>query len=198
MSPVVSRPRTLIAHVEDKPGVLARIASLFRRRGYNIQSLTVGRTAEPGVSRMTLMIDADDDTARRIEANLYKLVNVLDVVDLADHAAVNRELALIKVKADVDTRPRVLQIADVFHARVVDMDRETLTIESTGTHDQIDGLVDVLGAFEVLDLVRSGVIAMTRGRESSRPQPNTHVPSPTSEEQQSWPESSTTATPISA
>jgi acetolactate synthase-1/3 small subunit len=194
---IPARTRTLIAHVEDKPGVLARIASLFRRRGYNIQSLTVGRTAEPGVSRLTLMIEADDDTARRIEANLYKLVNVLDVVDLNYTAAVSRELALIKIAADVDTRPRVLQIAEVFHARVIDMDRETVTIESTGTHDQIDGLVDVLRSFEVLDLVRSGVIAMTRGRESTRPQPNAPS-SQTSEEHPPWPESSTTATPISA
>jgi len=209
--------RTFIAHVEDKPGVLNRIASLFRRRGYNIISLTVGRTDQAGVSRLTLVIDADDDTARRIEANLYKLVNVLLVEEVTAAPALCRELALIKVRADAASRPAVLQVCEVFRARVVDMDAATLAIEITGTHDKVDGLVDVLRAYDVVEMVRTGVVAMTRGEPRARrptpqpqsqspqsqPQPQPQSPAPTqsaatSQEEPSWPESSTTATPISA
>jgi acetolactate synthase-1/3 small subunit len=198
VTPQNSRTHTLIAHVEDKPGVLARIASLFRRRGYNITSLTVGHTAEPGVSRMTLVIDADDDTARRIEANLYKLVNVLLVEDVTFTASVARELALVKVRASAETRPRVLQVCEVFGARVIDMTPDLVTIELTSTHDKIDDLVRVLAVDGVLEMVRTGVVAMTRGERTTIP----HTSSPsTSHESQGaapWPESSTTATPISA
>ena len=155
--------RTIIAHVEDKPGVLNRIASLFRRRGFNIASLTVGRTAEPGVSRLTLVIDADDDTARRIEANLYKLVNVLLVEDVTFAPSVARELALIKVRAGAETRPRVLQVCEVFGARVVDLTAQIVTVELTATHDKIDDLVGVLSADGVIEMVRTGVVAMARG-----------------------------------
>jgi acetolactate synthase I/III small subunit len=204
--------RTFIAHVEDKPGVLNRIASLFRRRGYNIISLTVGRTDKAGVSRLTLVLDADDDTARRIEANLYKLVNVLLVEEVTAAPALCRELALIKVRADAAGRPAVLQVCEVFRARVVDMDPATLTLEITGTHDKVDGLVDVLRAYDVVEMVRTGVVAMTRGEPRSRrptpqPQPRARAqPEPqsptqstaTEQEEPSWPESSTTATPISA
>jgi acetolactate synthase-1/3 small subunit len=218
MSPSSSRTHTLIAHVEDKPGVLARIASLFRRRGYNIASLTVGRTAEPGVSRLTLVVDADDDTARRIEANLYKLVNVLLVEDVTLGASVARELALVKVRATSETRPRVLQICEVFGARVLDMMPELLTIELTSTHDKIDDLVGVLASEGVvIEMVRTGVVAMTRGERTTIPQSNPHLngtpeSSDSSESSNSsdslvsndsqgatpWPESSMTATPISA
>ncbi len=196
MSPSAVKTHTIIAHVEDKPGVLNRIASLFRRRGFNIASLTVGRTAELGVSRMTLVIDADDDTARRIEANLYKLVNVLLVEDVTFAQSISRELALIKVRAGADTRPRVLQVCDVFGARVVDMTAEMLTVELTGTHDKIDDLVGVLGAYDLVEMVRTGVVAMTRGEPqtvTSSSQTQTQQ-----QEQEPWPESSTTATPISA
>lgn len=154
---------TIIAHVEDKPGVLNRIASLFRRRGFNITSLTVGRTAEPGVSRLTLMIDANEDTARRIEAELYKLVNVLLVEDVTFAPSVVRELALIKVRAGADTRPHVLQICDVFGARVVDLTPQLVTVEFTATHDKIDDLIGVLSAEGPVEMVRTGVVAMARG-----------------------------------
>lgn len=154
---------TIIAHVEDKPGVLNRIASLFRRRGFNITSLTVGRTAEPGVSRLTLMVDANDDTARRIEAELYKLVNVLLVEDVTHAPSVARELALIKVRATADTRSRVLQICEVFGARVVDLTPQLVTVEFTATHDKIDDLIGVLSAEGVVEMVRTGVVAMARG-----------------------------------
>jgi acetolactate synthase-1/3 small subunit len=171
--------RTIIAHVEDKPGVLNRIASLFRRRGFNIASLTVGRTAEPGVSRLTLVIDADDDTARRIEANLYKLVNVLLVEDVTFAPSVARELALIKVRAGAETRPRVLQVCEVFGARVVDLTAQIVTVELTATHDKIDDLVGVLAADGVIEMVRTGVVAMARGERPQIPEPRlTALPPP--------------------
>jgi acetolactate synthase-1/3 small subunit len=201
VTPSNSRTHTLIAHVEDKPGVLARIASLFRRRGYNIASLTVGRTAEPGVSRLTLVIDADDDTARRIEANLYKLVNVLLVEDVTFGASVSRELALVKVRATAETRPRVLQVCEVFGARVLDMTPDVLTVELTSTHDKIDDLVGVLAAEGVIEMVRTGVVAMTRGARTTMSQIQSQSDSSDSNASQGatpWPESSTTATPISA
>ena len=193
-----SRTHTLIAHVEDKPGVLARIASLFRRRGYNIASLTVGHTAEPGVSRMTLVVDADDDTARRIEANLYKLVNVLLVEDVTFETSIARELALVKVRAGTETRPRVLQVCEVFGARVVDMTPDVLTVELTSTHDKIDDLVRVLASEGVLEMVRTGVVAMTRGDRTTIPLTHSLSNSHDSQGAPPWPESSTTATPISA
>jgi acetolactate synthase-1/3 small subunit len=158
--------RTIIVHVEDKPGVLARVVSLFRRRGYNIESLTVGHSARPGVSRITLVVEADEDAARRIEANVYKLVNVLLVEDITGEAAVVREMALIKVKADPARRAEILQLGDVFRARAVDVAATSLVFEITGTQDKIDGLLDVLAPYGVLEMVRTGALAMTRGAEA--------------------------------
>jgi len=172
-----SRLRTFIAHVEDLPGVLNRITSLFRRRCYNIESLAVGRTHEAGVSRMTVVIDADDDGARRIEANLYKLVNVLRVEDTTLRPTVARELALIKVRADASSRPNVMQICEVFRARVIDVAPEALICEITGHAEKIDGFVDVLDPFGVLEMVRTGAVAMVRSAEvSERPGDASTVP----------------------
>jgi acetolactate synthase-1/3 small subunit len=159
--------RIFIAYVEDLPGVLNRVTSLFRRRGYNIESLSVGRTHEPGVSRLTLVIEADDGDARRIEANLYKLVNVLRVEDTSARATVARDLALIKVRADATTRPSVMQVCDVFRARVIDVGPEALICEVTGLASKLDGFVDVLTPFGVIEVVRAGAVAMVR----SAPQP---------------------------
>jgi acetolactate synthase-1/3 small subunit len=158
---------TFIAYVEDLPGVLNRVTSLLRRRNYNIMSLTVGRTERPGVSRMTIVLEADDDGARRIEANLYKLVNVLFVEDTAEAATMVRELALIKVRADTSNRNEVMRLCDVFRARVVDLGPEALVAEITGTADKIDGLVDVLRPFGLLEMVRTGGVAMVRSAEGT-------------------------------
>jgi len=162
-----SRLRTFIAHVEDLPGVLNRVTSLFRRRSYNIESLAVGRTHEAGVSRMTLVIEADDHGARRIEANLYKLVNVLRVEETAQRATVARELALIKVRADAGSRPAVVQVCEVFRARVIDVAPEALICEITGPAAKIDGFVDVLAPFGVVEMVRTGAVAMVRSAAGS-------------------------------
>ncbi len=159
--------RTFIAYVEDLPGVLNRVTSLFRRRNYNIVSLTVGRTERPGVSRMTVVLEADDDAARRIEANIYKLVNVLFVEDTGHVATMARELALVKVRADATTRGEVMRLCDVFRARVVDIGPEALVAEITGTEDKIDGLVDVLRPFGIVEMVRTGVVAMVRSADAT-------------------------------
>jgi len=155
--------RTFAVYVENKPGVLNRVASLFRRRAFNIESLTVGHTDEEGVSRMTIVIEADDTIAWRVEANLYKMVNVLRVEDLTHLPMVSRDLALIKVKADAENRAQVLQICDVFRAHVVDVHPQALIIESTGAEDKIEGLLDMLRPFGILEMVRTGRVAMARG-----------------------------------
>jgi acetolactate synthase-1/3 small subunit len=163
----MKRMHTFVAYVEDLPGVLNRVSSLFRRRGFNIASLTVGRTDKEGVSRMTIMLEADDDTARRLEANLYKLVNMLLVQDLTHDAAVERDLMLVKVRADLATRSQVMQLCDVFRARVVDVAPATLMIEATGTGEKLEGFLEVLRPFGIVEMVRTGGIAMTRGSESA-------------------------------
>jgi acetolactate synthase-1/3 small subunit len=158
--------RTYIMEVEDLPGVLNRVTSLFRRRGYNIDSLAVGRTEVPGVSRMTIVMEADDDAARRVEANLYKLVNVLEVHDTTHRPCVTRELALIKVRAGHDLRAQVLQLAEVFRARVIDVAPEALIFEITGPRDKVDGLASILATYGIVEMVRTGAVAMLRSTEA--------------------------------
>ena len=160
---------TFVVHVENKPGVLTRVSSLFRRRAFNIDSLTVGRTEKPEVSRMTITVDADADQARRIEASLYKLVNVLLVENITFEPAISRDLAMIKVAAQHHDRSHVLQLANVFRARVVDVAADAVTIEITGSEEKINGLLEVLRPFGVLEMVRTGIVAMRRGTKSSVP-----------------------------
>jgi len=161
-----SELRTFVAYVEDKPGVLNRIASLFRRRQYNIASLNVGTTHEEGISRMTFQVAADPDEAMRIEANLYKMVNVLSIEDITDQKNVIRDLALIKVHVTPERRTEVLQLLEVFRARAVDVGPDTLTAEITGKQDKIQGMVAALKPFGILEMVQSGTVAMTRGKQS--------------------------------
>ena len=158
---------TFVVYVENKPGVLTRVASLFRRRAYNIESLTVGHTEKPGVSRMTIVVETDEFGARRLEAHLYKLVNVLLVENITALASVARDLALIKVSATADSRSHVLQLAHVFRARVVDVAPESIIVEITGTEDKIDGLLEVLRPYGVLEMVRTGRVAMSRGAKAA-------------------------------
>jgi len=158
---------TFVVYVENKPGVLTRVSSLFRRRGFNIDSLTVGRTEKPDVSRMTIVLDASADQARRIVANVYKLVNVLYVDDVTNEPAITRDLAMIKVGATHGARSHVLELASVFRARVVDVAPESLTMEITGGEDKIDGLLEVLRPYGLLEVVRTGIVAMRRGTKTS-------------------------------
>ena len=160
-----------VVYVENKPGVLTRVASLFRRRAFNIDSLTVGRTEKPEVSRMTITVDTNPDQARRIEANLYNLVNVLLVENITHEPAIARDLAMIKVAATNEARSHVLELASVFRARVVDVAPESLTIEITGGEDKIDGLLEVLRPYGVVEMVRTGIVAMRRGTTSSTVNP---------------------------
>ena len=154
---------TFAVYVEDTPGVLNRVASLFRRRAFNIESLAVGHTERAGVSRMTIVVDTDEHGAQRIEANLYKLVNVLRVDDITAMASVERDLAMIKVAATPETRTHIMQLVDVFRARVIDVAPDSVIIETTGTEDKIDGLVEVLKQYGVIEMVRTGRVAMARG-----------------------------------
>jgi len=154
---------TLVALVEDKPGVLNRVASLFRRRAFNIESLTVGHTEQPGISRMTIVIDSNQTNAQRVTANLYKLVNVIQIRDLAELPTVSRDLALIKVAASPERRSEIMQLVEVYRARIVDVGNDSLIIEITGDEEKIDSLVEVLRPFGILEMVRTGTVAMARG-----------------------------------
>ena len=156
--------QTLIAQVEDKPGVLNRIASLFRRRNFNIESLTVGHSETPGVSRMTIVTDEEELLRRNvIRRNLLKLINVIDVQDVTDTPTVIRETALIKVNVDATQRGQVMDVAEMYRARIVDVATETLIIEVTGESSKIEALTEVLNPFGILEMTRTGQIAMTRG-----------------------------------
>src|SRR5213592_3744289 len=154
---------TFAVYVDNKPGVLNRVASLFRRRAFNIESLTVGHTEQPGVSRMTVVVDTDEYGARRLEANLYKLVPVRRVDNITATPSITRDLALIKVVATGADRAHVMQLVEVYRARVVDVSAESLVIETTGTEDKIDSLLEVLRPYGVIEMVRTGRIEMARG-----------------------------------
>jgi acetolactate synthase-1/3 small subunit len=154
---------TFAVYVDNKPGVLNRVASLFRRRGFNIESLTVGHTETDGISRMTIVVDTDDRGARLVEANLYKLMPVRRVDNITRRPAISRDLAMIKVAAMGDGRTQVMQLADVYRARIVDVSSETLVIEATGTEEKIDSLVEMLRPYKIVEMVRTGRVVMARG-----------------------------------
>ena len=157
---------TLSVLVEDKPGVLARVASLFSRRGFNIQSLAVGATEQKHLSRMTIVVAVDDFPLEQITKQLNKLVNVLKIVQLDSRSTVQRELILIKVTADNATRTSVLEIVQMFRAKVVDAAADSVTIEATGTTDKLKALLEVLEPYGVKELVQSGIVAIGRGPRS--------------------------------
>ena len=158
---------TLVALVEDKPGVLNRVASLFRRRNFNIKSLNVGNSEKPGISRMTIVVD-DSVDASQVEANLYKLVNVIDVQDVTDQPAVIRELALIKVSATPEKRGEIASLADIFRTNIVDVAQDSVTIEISGGEKKIASMVELLQPFGILEMVRTGNIAMMRGDKAGK------------------------------
>ncbi|MGH9617013.1 MAG: acetolactate synthase small subunit [Acidobacteriaceae bacterium] len=161
---------TFVALVEDKTGLLARVASLFRRLDVNIISLTVGGTETAGVARTTIVAEAAAERAPRIMASLYKLEGVIEVDDLGRHSAVVRELAMLKIAADQSTRSDLFQLAEVFRARIVDLAPESLMLEITGSASKIEGLVQILlqGNYRILEMARTGRMAMRRGHHASR------------------------------
>lgn len=160
---------TFVAYVEDIPGVLTRVASLFRRLNINIQSLTVGRSERPGLSRLTLVCEASGEAGHRIRASIFKLENVVDVDDIAQAPSVTRELALIKVAATAQSRSQIFELVEVFRARIVDLTAESLMIEMTGVESKIEGLIEILRASDcrILELCRSGKMTMRRGHHTS-------------------------------
>lgn len=153
---------TLIALMENKPGVLSRVASLFRRRNYNIEALSVGHSETPGISRMTIVVHGDDRIVDQVVKQLCKLVNVTDVVNVTGQPQVVRELALIKVNAEADRRTEIMQLANVFRARVIDVGKTSLTIEITGPEDRVDSLIGLLVPFGIEEIARTGRVAMVR------------------------------------
>lgn len=157
------KKHTLSVTVENKPGVLTRVATLFRRRGYNIESLTVGATETPDISRMTIVVEGDDKILEQVTKQLYKLIDVIKIIDITEEKSVDRELVLVKVKADNNNRAEIVQIVDIFRARIVDIGRNSLIIEATGDTGKIDAIEDSLKPFGIVELVRTGKIALVRG-----------------------------------
>ncbi|MHC1756939.1 MAG: acetolactate synthase small subunit [Methanosarcina sp.] len=154
---------TLAVLVENKSGVLSRVASLFSRRGYNIDSLAVGVTEDPDISRITIVVHGDDHVLEQVTKQLNKLIDVIKVSDIGGDEAVERELALIKVAADANTRAEIIQIANIFRARVVDVASKSMTVEVTGDEGKIQAIEKLLRQFGIKELVRTGKIAMVRG-----------------------------------
>lgn len=154
---------TLVALVEDKPGVLNRIASLFRRRGFNIESITVGSTEEARVSRMTIVVDGATTAVEQVRKQLEKVIEVIKVADITHDEMVSRELVLVKVKATAQTRSEIIQIVDIFRGNIVDVSSDSVVIEITGDEDKIGSLLDLLKGFGVKEIARTGRLAMVRG-----------------------------------
>jgi acetolactate synthase-1/3 small subunit len=157
---------TLSVLVEDQPGVLARIAGLFSRRSFNIESLAVGPTEHEGISRMTIVVNVADNPLEQVTKQLNKLVNVLKIVELDPGHSVQRELLLVKVRADADTRSQVLETVQLFRAKVVDVAPDSVVIEATGNVEKLEALLRVLEPFGVKELVQSGMVAVGRGPRS--------------------------------
>jgi acetolactate synthase-1/3 small subunit len=165
MSTTMTR-HTLSVLVENKPGVLARVAGLFSRRGFNIDSLAVGPTEHPEISRMTIVVRVEGLPLEQVTKQLNKLINVIKIVELDQTSSVQRELMLIKVRADLTTRSHVLETAQLFRAKVVDVATDAVTIEATGTADKLEALIRVLEPFGIKELVQSGMVAIGRGARS--------------------------------
>ena len=158
---------TLSVLVENKPGVLTRVAGLFARRGFNIDSLVVAETEDPELSRMTISVDEQDQNVEQVTKQLHKLINVLKITDLDPTGSVERELLLIKVKADAQSRGELMQLAEMFGARIVDVTNEVLLMEMTGSRDKVGAFIDLLAPFGIVEQMRTGRLAMSRGRKAT-------------------------------
>ncbi len=162
------RHHTIAALVEDKPGVLTRVASLFRRRGFNIASLAVGKSEQPGLSRMTFVVDGDQYTVDQATKQLDKLIDIVRVSDITNEDLVARELALIKVKSPPETRGEIIEMVQLFRANIVDVGSQTLVVEITGEEDKINALINLLEPFGIAEMMRTGRVAMVRGQADGR------------------------------
>ena len=159
---------TAIAWMEDKPGVLNRVAGLFRRRNFNIESLAVGYSETPGISRMTFVVEGDAREFRQVQTQLSKLINVTDVQDVTDEPTIVRELALVKVRATSDNRAEILQLVNIYRAAIVDVAMDSLVIQITGPEERVNSLISLLENFGIKEMVRTGRVAMVRGNGHSR------------------------------
>ena len=168
------RLHTIVALVENRPGVLNKIASKWRQRAFNIESLTVGPSEVPGLSRMTFTVDGAAHDIEQVTKQLYKVIEMVKITDVTDEGTIARELALIKVAATKETRGAIIEIVDVFRAKVVDVSPDALVIETTGTEDKIDAIVAMLTPFGLKELVRTGRVAMVRGGASTVAAPSTN------------------------
>ena len=160
---------TITALVQDKPGVLNRVSSMFRRRGFNIASLAVGHSEVADLSRMTFVVEGDDSVVEQVTKHLHKLIDVIKVSDISDQNIVSRELALIRVKANVQTRSEIMQIVDIFRANIVDVAVDSLIVEVSGDEDKVDSLHELLKPFGVVEVMRTGTIAINRGMGGEAP-----------------------------
>jgi acetolactate synthase-1/3 small subunit len=158
---------TLTVLVENNPGVLARVAGLFSRRGFNIDSLSVGRTERPDVSRMTIVVEGDHNVLEQVTKQLHKLIDVIKISDITPEEYVDRELVLLKVNCDPSKRGEVMQVADIFRARIVDLGRKTLILECTGNEGKINAFEESLKQYGIKELVRTGKVAMLRGHRAT-------------------------------
>lgn len=155
--------RTLVALVEDKPGVLNRVSSLLRRRNFNIDSIAVGQSTQPKVARMTIVVGGDNPKVEQVRKQLDKIIDVVKIVDVTNYSSVAREIALIKVKATPSTRAEIIQVVDIFRANIVDVSADSLIIEVTGDEEKVDSLLELLRGFGIREIARTGLIALTRG-----------------------------------
>lgn len=160
---------TIVALVEDRPGVLNRIASKWRQRGFNIESLAVGHSETPGLSRMTFTVDGATHDVEQVTKQLYKVIEVVKITDLTHEDMVARELAMVKVNATAGTRSAIIEVANIFRANIVDVSADSLIVEVTGTEDKVDALIEMLRPYGIRELVRTGTVAMVRGGGPSVP-----------------------------
>lgn len=164
---MASDKHILVALVNDKPGVLNRVASMLRRRGFNIESLAVGHTEKEGISRMTIVVSGDPSTVEQARKQLDKVIDVIKLYDITEDSVVDRELALIKVKTTPATRNEIIQIVDIFRANIVDVAADSLIVEVTGDNDKLNSLFKLLSTFGIKEIARTGRLAMTRGTPSA-------------------------------
>ena len=157
---------TITALVQDKPGVLNRVSSMFRRRGFNISSLAVGQSEEPDLSRMTFVVEGDDRVVEQVTKHLHKLIDVIRVSDISDQNIISRELALIRVRANVQTRSEIMQIVTIFRANIVDVATDSIIVEVSGNEEKVNSLHELLKSFGVVEVMRTGTIALNRGAGS--------------------------------
>ena len=158
----------LSVSVSNKPGVLAKVAGLFSRRNFNIDSLNVGETADPEVSRMTIVVSGDEKTLEQVKKQLHKLVDVIKIRELIQGSIVDRDLALIRINCSRGQRQEIIQVADTFRAKVVDVAYDSLMIEATGNEEKIEALIEILKDYNIVEIVRSGIVALSRGQELAK------------------------------